>query len=266
MEDRMTAVEAYLADDLPRTLRTGAEVTRMAPAASSPVALTRDTLIANGVFGFEHLDVRAHTFVLLRSQVINRFYRPGGRVLAVTSTRPGNGKTYITANLAAALSRIHPTVLIDLDLRRPTLASRLGLSPVLGVDDYLAGDASWEDVRTQIAAVDLSVFGVRQPRQNSATLLANERLGGMLDALRTLPEAPICIVDTPPILVLDDIMLISQSVDGVLMVIEEGATRGEDLAEALRILSPTPIVGSVLNKSITGGPPASGYGDYYPVS
>ncbi|UVO51470.1 CpsD/CapB family tyrosine-protein kinase [Sphingomonas sp. SUN019] len=244
-------------------LRTEREPRQLDDARVGRVPLDRAMLIANGIFGFEHLDVRARSFVLLRSQLLNRFHRPGGRVLAVTSTQPGNGKTYVAANAAAALSRIHPTVLIDLDLRRPTLARRFGLTPGHGVDDYLAGDVSWESTGSRIADTDLTIYGVREPRPDSAALLASERLGLMLDAIRALPGAPICIVDTPPILALDDIMLIAEKVDGVLMIVEEGRTKSADIRDALRLLSPTPIVGSILNKSLTAKGRRDGYEHYY---
>lgn len=227
--------------------------------------LDHATLVANGVFGFDSLDMRSRSFLLLRTQLINRFHHQGGRVLAVTSTQAGNGKTYVTANVAAALSRIHPTILIDLDLRRPTLAGRFGLAVEPGIDDYLAGDAAWCDIGINVTSTDLCIYGVRQSRGNSATLLASERLGLMFDRIRALPGAPICIVDTPPVLVLDDTVLIARSVDGVLMIVEEGSTRGKDVGEALRILSPTPIVGSVLNKSLTAEKIRRGY-EYYEQS
>lgn len=263
----MTFVQAEAAPQ-PLPLRRGNDDAN-APPIDRPrrgeVNLNRETLIRNGIFGFEHLDVRARSFILLRSQLINRFYRTGGRVLAVASTQPGNGKTYVTANVAAALSRIRPTVLVDLDLRRPTLGDRFGLMPVWGVDDYLAGEAAWADTETRIGSVSLSIHPVRQPRHNSSVLLASDALGELFDRIRAAPGAPICIVDTPPILVLDDILLIARSVDGILMVVEEGRTSGRDIAGALRLLSPTPIIGSILNKSLTGRSMA-GMNDYYGAS
>lgn len=263
----MSRLQAMHDDDVLRRVRI--DPPRFGDAAERPprpdMTPEHATLVANGVFGFDPLDMRARSFLLLRTQLISRFHRQGGRVLAVTSTQSGNGKTYVTANVAAALSRIHPTILIDLDLRRPTLAGRFGLTVEAGVDDYLSGEADWEDVGVKVASVDLTIYGVRQARANSAGLLAAERLCRMFDRIRALPGAPICIVDTPPILVLDDTVLIARSVDGVLMIVEEGSTRGKDIGEALRILSPTPIVGSVLNKSLTAEKIRRGY-EYYEQS
>ena len=215
------------------------------------VALDHEVLIENGIWGFEHFDIRARSFVLLRSQLMNRFHQPGGRILAVTSTRPGEGKTYVTANLAAALSRIHPTTLIDLDLRRPSIATRFGLTVEHGVEDFLAGDTDWSSTGQRIASGQLTIHGARQSRPDTAEMLASDALREVFASFKALPGAPICIVDTPPILMLDDTNLIARHVDGVLMVIEEGRTRGRDVEEALRLLGTTPVVGSVLNKSLS---------------
>lgn len=222
----------------------------------------RETLLANGIFGLEPMDIRARSFLLLRTQLLGRFHAPGGRVLAITSTQPGDGKTYVTANVAAALSTIHPTILVDLDLRRPTLSSRFGVEVTCGIDDFLAGDAEWGDVGVQLGSGALTLYGVREPRRDSARLLASDRLRLMLSHFRARADAAICIVDTPPVLVVDDMMLIVRNVDGALIILEEGRTRTKDVAEALRILGPTPIVGSVLNKSLTAEPISRGY-DYY---
>lgn len=215
------------------------------------VQLDRQTLIDNGIFGFENLDIRSRAFALLRSQLLRGFHRSGGRTLAVTSTQSGNGKTYITANLAASLSCIHPIVLVDLDLRRPSLAERFGVAVTCGVDDYLAGTHALSDIACAAEGCRLTLCGVREARTDSATLLQGTALTSLFEEISALPDAPICIVDTPPVLVLDDAMIISRAVDGVLMVVEEGRTRAGDLAEALRLLAPVPIVGSVLNKSLT---------------
>lgn len=238
-------------DQLAAESRAGPGLASSFLSAPMPVTLDHATLVANGIFGFEQLDMRSRSFVLLRSQLLHRFHRPGGRVLAVTSTQPANGKTFVTANVAAALSRIHPTVLIDLDLRRPTLAAQFGLTPMWGVDDHLAGDIDWASTAIKVAGVDLTIHGARERHADSATLLAAPALATVFDAIRRDPAQPICIVDTPPVLVLDDIMLIARNVDGILMIIEEGSTRGADIAHALRIVSPTPVIGSVLNKSLT---------------
>jgi len=227
------------------------------------VVLDRERLLENGIFGLEYTDPRARNFILLRSQVMSGFHAEGGRILVVTSTQAGNGKTFVTANLACALSMIQPTVLVDLDLRRPTMAARFGLTVNAGVDDYLLGDCEWEDVGQKVAGLDLTLYPVRQARNDSSTLLSLDRLAGAMAAIRSASHQPICIVDTPPALILDDVMLIARNADGVLMVVEEGRTTSADLKEALRLLATTRIVGTVLNKSMTSGHRRRYEYDYY---
>lgn len=235
-------------ESLSRALHDGSGV----DGATMEVELDAALLAANGIRGFNHLDARARPFSLLRTQLLNGFYKKGGRVLAVTSTQVGNGKTYMAANLSAAFSRIHPTILVDLDLRRPAIAKRFGVEVVFGVDDFLDGTVPPEATAMAIRHTDMRIQGVREPRPNSAAMLGADRLKTLFDAVRAMPGEPICIVDTPPALVLDDIMLIASAVDGVLLIVEEGRTRARDLEEVVRLLAPAPIVGSVLNKSIGG--------------
>lgn len=219
----------------------------------SDIQLDRALLLDNGIFGLEHADRRARSFILLRSQIMNGFHAGGGRILAVTSTQAGNGKSFVAANLASALSLIQPTMLIDLDLRRPTMGERFGLSVTVGIDDYLAGDCAWDEVGQKASGLDLTLYPVRAQRQGSSSLLASERLAHAMRAIQAAPHQPICIVDTPPALILDDIMLIARHADGILLVIEEGRTTARDVTEVLRLFGAARVVGAVLNKSMTGG-------------
>jgi len=244
------------------TIAKSTAITVAHAAGRRDIILDRSLLLDNGIFGLEHMDQRARSFILLRSQIMNGFHADGGRILAITSTQAGNGKTFVTTNLATALCLIQPTILIDFDLRRPTMADRFGLTVKAGVDDYLLGNCEWEDVGQKARGLDLTLFPVRQPRQDSSTLLASGRMAGAIRAIQSASHQPICIIDTPPALVLDDIMLIGRNADGIVMVIEEGRTTARDVKQVLRLLSPTRIVGSVLNKSITARRDRYGY-DYY---
>jgi Mrp family chromosome partitioning ATPase len=101
--------------------------------------------------------------------------------------------------------------------------------------------------------MNLSLVPVRATRPDSPVLLAAGALADLLASFRSRADDPICIIDMPPVLVVDDILLIAQHLDGVLMVVEEGKTRRSELREALRMLHPIPLVGTVLNKSVFGG-------------
>lgn len=230
---------------------------------SSCFKLAQEQLDANLIVGFEHLDDRAHHFLALRSHLLKHAEQTRQRLFAVTSVQPGAGKSHIAVNLAAALSRIAPTLLVELDLRRPSLGARLGLpADAPGVDDFLAGEAMWQHTAVQIDGFDLTVHRVRKARAKAESLLSASCFDEMFGHLRSHDDRPICILDCPPAIVNDDITLIKRAVDGILMVVEEARTPKRALRDALDALSSTPLVGTILNKSISSARPAVSY-DYY---
>lgn len=226
--------------------------------------LDADLLHRNNVVGFEPASEEVHPFFMLRSQLLKHVKLTHDHVLAVTSVQPGNGKTHIATNLAAALGRIRPTILVELDLRRPSISQRLGLpSDHPGIDDYLAGDVEFSKTAIQISGTNLTVHAVRTPHNNPEALLASNRLIEMTDEIRNAEHKPVCIIDTPPAVIHDDIMLISRAIDGIVMVVQEGRTSKHVLKDAISSLNPTPVIGSVLNMSISNIQQRYDYGDYY---
>ncbi len=214
----------------------------------------------NRIFGFAQANELAHPFVVLRSQLLRHVKMSAMRVFAVTSVQPGNGKTHVAINLAAALSRLHPTILLDLDLRRPSVGKRLGLYEHRpGIDDVLSGDMSLSHSAVRIQDFDLTVHQARHHRHNAESLLTSTHLSDLLATIRAAENGPICIIDTPPALVHDDLMLIARVIDGVLMVVEEGRTPRRAVKDTISALSPTPVIGSVLNMSISSPNTANYY-------
>ncbi|WP_395397406.1 CpsD/CapB family tyrosine-protein kinase [Novosphingobium sp. BL-8A] len=233
-------------------------------ASKKPWVLDPALLAGQNVVGFGVMNEHVHPFVMLRAALLNHAVVTHQRVFAITSAQAGNGKTHVAANLAATLSRIHPTVLLELDLRQPSLGARLGLpADTPGVDDCLSGEADWADTAIPIEGFDLVVHRVRRARVNAEALLAAPALGQILRQLRGDGPGPICIIDTPPALVSDDLVLIARGIDGVLLVVEEARSRKRDIAEVAGALSPTPIVGSILNNSISQPRSQNTYGYYY---
>lgn len=229
--------------------------------------LDPDLLRRNRIVGFAQANEQAHPYMVLRSQLLSHAKMSGMRVFAVSSAEPGNGKTHVAVNLAAALSRLHPTILVDLDLRRPSVGRRLGLEQGrMGIDDHLGGDIGLAQCATRIEGYDLSVHAAREHRGNVEELLLAPRLSDFIATIRAGQGDPICIIDTPPALVHDDLMLIARVIDGVLMVVEEGRTPKRALKQAIGAVNPTPVVGCVLNRSLSASSGASYAYDKAPTS
>jgi capsular exopolysaccharide synthesis family protein len=190
----------------------------------------------------------------------------GFQVLAMTSPGAGEGKTVTTLNLAGALaqSREARVLLIDADLRRPTVAEYLGLSGEQAVG--LAG--ALEDPECGLTSVvrhldwaNLSVVPAGDARAEFYELLSSPRLETLLGEARRLYDY--VLVDTPPIVPVPDGRLIGRWVDGFLLVVAANQTPRKPLAEALNLLDPSKVVGIIFNGDTQAGSRYSGYYGQY---
>lgn len=192
----------------------------------------------------------AHAFRMLRTQLRKVTRERDARIVGVVSATTGEGKTLTAINLALSLAADPATsvVLLDLDLRRPTMASTLGLEIALGLDDYLNGEARAQDVAVGFEGIErLTVVPMRSSMIDSASAIAGARLQGLLKEIGDAREHPIAIVDLPPVLLSDDMLMAAGLLDGVVVVAREGLTRREDLQRLRVLLGKMPILGSVLN-------------------
>ncbi|PZU06235.1 CpsD/CapB family tyrosine-protein kinase [Sphingomonas sp.] len=235
--------------------------------------VTGDELGQRFVFGFRGADQRARPFKLLRTRIAKLASDDGVKLIGVTSAAPNVGKTFVAANLAAALSRLVDTHVcaIDLDMHRPAMGPRFGLPEGDGIHDYLGGER--QDIREigfQVNEERLVV--IPGYRRNVATgeLLSSPRGDALFAGLRAMPAGTIVIIDMPPIFADDDAVIIANRVDGYLLVVEDGRTTKKQVEDTIRMLSPAPMLGTVLNRyhrrlfsDDYGYGVSYGYGAYY---
>jgi capsular exopolysaccharide synthesis family protein len=252
---------AYLVEYFDRSLGSAEEVTR---------SLGLATLGVVGSFGRRRSDALAveaggslgEAFRTLRTNLRFSHVDVPRRVVLVTSTGPEEGKSTVVSNLGASLAQSgRRTLVIDTDLRRPSLHRALGAPRSRGLADILAGDASPEDAirGTRIGGLDVLPCGTVPA--NPAELIESARLQELLAALRGRYEY--VILDSPPAGGLVDASLLSSLADGVLFVIEPGRFDWRAIRGALRQLerAGARVYGAVLNKADTDGA-ASLYGYY----
>jgi polysaccharide biosynthesis transport protein len=186
------------------------------------------------------------------------------RTLLFTSGKPSEGKTTTAINTAKSLSQIGLRILlIDGDLRNPSIHRRLNLTNELGLSNYLSGNSQPEDVAraTDDGRMVLMTSGPLPP--NPAELLSGPRMPSLL-ALAS-ESFDIVIIDGPPVVGLADAPILANLVQATLMVVAAGETRRNVVRTALRRLSQAQanIVGVVLNKfDIQIAAYGYGYGDY----
>lgn len=190
-------------------------------------------------------------FRLLRTTLLSlRQKRPLNTIL-ITSAREGEGKTTTAVNLAVSMSSElnQKTLLVDADLRRGTVAKKLGKKSQKGLSDYLMGQIDIDVAIQRLNDLDLSVIMAGTPVPNPTKLFGYDKLADLMRQLRS--KFDLIIFDSPPILNLADVPILTDHVDGVLFVIQSGKTRREQFQSALSTLEQTRksnILGYVLTQ------------------
>lgn len=202
----------------------------------------------------------AAAFRMLRTQVLQRLEEHNWRSMAIFSPSGDDGKTTTALNLAISLANDHrhTVLLVEFDLKRPTIAARLGITPQTGADDVLRGEARVEDCLYHPEGFDRMVLlPARAAMENSSEALAGPRSRQLVAELRGRYPDRILLFDLPPILGSDDALAFAPLVECGLVVAAEALTRREDLVRSMELLRKTPIIGTVLNRASNA---ASAYG------
>jgi capsular exopolysaccharide synthesis family protein len=186
-----------------------------------------------------------------------------GQVIAVSSAAAGEGKTVTAINLAGALARGSDArvLLVDADLRRPSIGKALGLVDphTNGLADAVVDErADFSSVARHIEPFSLWVVPAGDPRAHIHRILRSPRLEQLLSAARR--HFDYIVIDTPPLLPVFDSALLSRVVDGLLVVVAANQTPRKLLGEALNLVEPAKVMGIVFNRDDR---PLFGYYDEY---
>lgn len=213
--------------------------------------------------------VIADRYRVLRTQLVQRMKANGWSRLAITSPGPKAGKTLTSTNLAISIARdgSQRVVLVDADLRKPTIGQNLGLGPGPGLVDYLTGDASLEEVIVAVEGIpNLTIVPGRAlaSADPKPELLKSPRMLALLERAARDDRSTIVITDLPPVFVGDDVIVLADFMHGVLLIVEEGVTEIDELKDAVELLSKFNLIGTVLNNSREKQKTAADY--YYAAS
>ena len=215
------------------------------------------------IVGFDNRDARARPFNLLRTSFAKKLKEDGHRLVGITSATPAAGKSFLSMNLASSLARVveEPVFLVDLDIRRASLAEEVGLVPERGVESFLEGNViDLTEIGHRIEGTNLGLFPSVRRTSNTAELLAGDRYTQMIENLRGRCEASTILFDLPPAFASDDAMISLSQLDGYILVVDSGKTTRRHILDVLAMLSPTPCLGTILNRYSGGLGDSYGYG------
>jgi len=217
---------------------------RLNPVSSVSLDLARlDDAVSDRSFSSYEEAIRT-----LRNSILLSDFDRRIRSLLITSASPSEGKTTVAAHLAAAhAEQHHKTLLIDCDLRRPSLHRLFQLTPATGLSTVLTQESPWDNaVAKGVNKGDLDFLPAGPPSRRAADLLG-KRLPQILEEAATRYD--LIIVDAPPLLGFPEPLQMAANVDGVVIVTRAGQTNRKAVASVLGTLARlrANVIGMVLN-------------------
>lgn len=186
----------------------------------------------------------------LRTHIFHMADRPVPRVIMVTSSLPGEGKSLIASNLAIAIAKgeDQQVLLVDGDLRKPSLQELFKYPPSKGVSEIIQGNADIAECLVTTPIDKLTILpAAKEIPTNPSELLESKKTSALIKELRDRDGEWFIIIDTPPIQATVDPKILVDVVDGFIMVVRYRYTSESEFKMALEALPKEKILGTVLN-------------------
>jgi protein-tyrosine kinase len=172
------------------------------------------------------------------------------KTIMVTSALQGEGKTFVSANLAVGIAfdlDLH-ALLVDGDFRNPSLPNHFGLAEGKGLSDYLKGEESIPGLLRKTRLEKLTLLQAGSMSENPAELMSSNRMEALMEEMKNRYSDRYVIFDTTPVLVTSEAEVLAKMVDGIILVIRAGKTPRETVQQTIKVLGKEKIIGIVLNQ------------------
>ena len=216
----------------------------------SPKITPEDVVLDNKLVSFfAPTSIASEQYRRLRTYIIRPGMENSPKTILVTSAMAGEGKSLTAINLAIAIAtELHSHALIvDCDLRNPTLSRWFGFREVKGLSDYLTGEASLQDLLVKTSLDKLSILPGGALQDNPAELIGSNKMKSLVADLKARYADRYIILDSSPLLATTEPSVLNEMADGILLVIKSGDTPRESIQQALKLLDKKKIIGAVLN-------------------
>jgi len=207
----------------------------------------------------------AECFKILRTKIFCRDNACGPRTIMVTSSRPLDGKSLVAANLAVSMAQgINEYVLlVDCDLRRPSLHEVFGLKSNQGLREYLEDGTSIAPYLMETPVDKLTLLPAGQSMASPSELLGSEKMQQLIAEIKGRYQNSYVIIDTPPAQFNPEIVSLNPMVDGILLVVRSGKSPKEPVEEVVKLVGRESILGVVFNAAEEVQQQYSHYYRYY---
>lgn len=222
-----------------------------APEKVSPKVAPEDLVLDNKLVSFfEPASMAAEQYRRLRTYVIRPGIENSPRTILVTSAMEGEGKSLTAINLAIiiAVELNSNALIVDCDLRNPSLSRWFGFQGKKGLSDYLLGEAELPDLLVKTSVDKLSILPGGSFQENPVELIGSNRMKSLIGDLKMRYDDRYIILDASPLLATTEPSVLNDMVDGILFVIKSGDTPRESIQQALKLVNKQKIIGVVLNK------------------
>ncbi|MEP6703201.1 MAG: CpsD/CapB family tyrosine-protein kinase [Acidobacteriota bacterium] len=185
----------------------------------------------------------------LRTQLLHKSREQHLQAIVIASIGPGEGKSVTALNLSWLLAQTDglTSLVIDSDLRRPSLMQYLGLQTEMGLSKVLDGDASLEESIVELKPAGLFLLPGGESRSDVTELISGTKFKDILRQARSMFDY--VIIDAPPLGVFTDAAILINEADGALLVVKANQTRYSDINRVLESLPRNRMLGTILNQS-----------------
>lgn len=214
----------------------------------------------------------AESFRKLRTMILHPETGDQARTVMVLSSDPQEGKSFVCANLGISIAQSveQQALMIDCDLRRPSLQGLFGFHYSKGLTNYLRGDENISDIIFTTGLPKLSIIPAGSPPDNPSELLSSDKMSALVRELTSIYDDRLILLDTPPFHAASETLVLSQLVDKVVLVVRWGKSGRENVKKMVDQIGREKIIGvvfnafemNILDRKIQG----VGYHNYYSES
>jgi len=215
--------------------------------------MNKEVLMQRRIVAMQNHTLEVDTFKILRTKILKQLKVNNWGSFGITAPTRNSGKTMVAVNLAIVMAmEFNQTILlVDMDLRHPKLDWYFDVTITTGLQDYIISNKSLQEILIKpITDIDkLFILPGRGQTTLSSEMITTPKMHNLVAEFKNYYQPQITIFNLPPVLESDDVLASMDYYDAMLLIIEEGGTRPDEVKDSLKMLVDTNLLGTVLNKS-----------------